>query len=64
MKGNFPQNSDFKDGIILSIFGSSDFCQFDSLGEADSLRSKLALTALPKRADLDIDDIFGASIVF
>jgi 4-oxalomesaconate tautomerase len=64
MEGNFHQNSDLKDRIILSICESSDFCQIDGFGEADSLTSKLALIAPPKRADLDIDDIFGARIVF
>ena len=60
MEKDLPQDSQLRDQIILSIFGSPDIRQIDGLGGADSLTSKLAIISPAKGPGRDVDYTFGA----
>jgi 2-methylaconitate cis-trans-isomerase PrpF len=57
---DLPEDSDIKDKVILSIFGSPDKRQIDGLGGADPLTSKVAIISKSDREDADVNYTFGA----
>ncbi len=54
-----PQDTELRDALILSLFGSPDPRQVDGLGGADLLTSKLAIIGAPSRPDADLDYTFA-----
>jgi 2-methylaconitate cis-trans-isomerase PrpF len=60
MEKDLPRDPQFRDRIILAIFGSPDIRQIDGLGGADSLTSKLALIAPSNEPGRDVHYTFGA----
>lgn len=54
-----PRDSEQRDTLILSLFGSPDPRQVDGLGGADLLTSKLAIIDAPSRPDADLDYTFA-----
>lgn len=56
---HLPSDTEKRDRVILSIFGSPDKRQIDGLGGADPLTSKLAIVDRSERDDADVDYTFG-----
>ena len=54
-----PPDTEQRDAMILSLFGSPDPRQVDGLGGADLLTSKLAIIDAPSRPDADLDYTFA-----
>ena len=59
MLNELPSDQKVRDEVILDIYGSPDFRQINGLGGADPLTSKVALIAVSKRENVDIDYTFG-----
>ncbi len=56
---DLPENSQLREKVILSVFGSPDIRQIDGLGGADPLTSKVAIIGPSKRADADVNYTMG-----
>jgi 4-oxalomesaconate tautomerase len=56
---DLPADPAARDALILSIMGSPDPRQIDGIGGAHPLTSKVAIVSRSKRADCDIDFLFG-----
>ncbi|WP_080875366.1 2-methylaconitate cis-trans isomerase PrpF family protein [Oceanobacillus timonensis] len=59
LKNDLPADPEWRDKVILSIYGGYDERQIDGLGGADSLTSKLAIISVSPRPDADIEFTFG-----
>jgi len=59
LANDLPRDSEQRDHVICSIFGSPDIRQIDGLGGADPLTSKLAIISRSARLDADVDYTFG-----
>ena len=58
-ENDLPADSEIRDQVILSIFGSPDPRQIDGLGGAEVLTSKLAIIGPGSVAGADVDYTFG-----
>ena len=56
---DFPTDSQKRDQVILSLYGSPDIRQIDGIGGADPLTSKVALIGPSSVPDADVDYTFG-----
>lgn len=56
---DLPDDPARRDALLLSIMGSPDPRQIDGIGGAHPLTSKIAIVSRSKRADCDIDFLFG-----
>ena len=59
MRGDLPAQPEWRDQVILRMYGSPDVRQIDGVGGADSLTSKLAIIGPPTRDDADVDYTFA-----
>jgi 4-oxalomesaconate tautomerase len=60
---DLPSDPQSRDALILSIMGSPDPRQIDGIGGSHPLTSKVAIVSKSKRADCDIDFLFGQVVV-
>ncbi len=58
-KKDLPMDTQERDRVILSAFGSPDMRQIDGLGGSDPLTSKVAFIAPPSVPGADVDYTFG-----
>lgn len=56
---DLPADPVQRDALLLSVMGSPDPRQIDGIGGAHPLTSKIAIVSKSKRADCDIDFLFG-----
>jgi 2-methylaconitate cis-trans-isomerase PrpF len=59
LANELPKDPAVRDKVILSIFGTPDPRQINGLGGADPLTSKVAIIAISRRDDADVDYTFG-----
>ena len=59
MENELPKDPEFRNRIILAIFGSPDPRQIDGIAGADPLTSKLAVIGPASVPDADVDYTFG-----
>jgi len=60
---DLPSDPAQRDAFLLSIMGSPDPRQIDGIGGAHPLTSKVAIVSRSKRADCDVDFLFGQVVV-
>jgi 4-oxalomesaconate tautomerase len=60
---DLPANPAARDALILSIIGSPDPRQIDSIGGAHPLTTKVAVVSRSNRTDCDVDFLFGQVVV-
>jgi len=60
---DLPSDPAQRDALLLSIMGSPDPRQIDGIGGAHPLTSKVAIVSKSKRADCDVDFLFGQVVV-
>ncbi len=60
---DLPSDPEQRDALLLSIMGSPDPRQIDGIGGAHPLTSKVAIVSRSKRADCDVDFLFGQVVV-
>ena len=59
LANELPRDAAARDRAILNIFGSPDPRQVNGLGGADPLTSKVAIIAISRRDDADVEYTFG-----
>ncbi|MBN2542937.1 3-methylitaconate isomerase, partial [bacterium] len=56
---DLPENTQLREKVVLSVFGSPDIRQIDGLGGADPLTSKVAIIGPSQRDDADVNYTMG-----
>jgi 4-oxalomesaconate tautomerase len=60
---DLPADPAVRDRVLLAAFGSPDARQIDGIGGAHPLTSKVAIVSRSRRADADVDYLFGQVVV-
>ena len=61
---DLPQDTEARDRVILSAFGSPDHRQIDGMGGANTSTSKVAIIKKSSRPGIDVDYDFGQVDIF
>lgn len=61
---DLPSNTEIRDNVICSVYGSSIYGQIDGIGGNTSLTSKVAIVSPTKKGGCDVSYLFGQVSIF